>query len=234
MVFLPAAYASESGGAAWQQWRAGNQVLDRSSLQRGARNFMNYCAGCHSLKYKRYRRIARDLRIDEDVFTANLLPADRRLTDYVISPMPAADGEAWFGKAPPDLSLTARAKGTDYMFQFLKTFYVDAARPTGVDNLALVGTAMPHVLADLQGLQTAVFGDPATRQGFEKFETAVPGRLAPAEYDAFVRDIVNFLDYVGEPAQLSRASIGIWVVLFLLAFTGIAWLLKQEYWKDIH
>lgn len=116
------------------------------------------------------------------------------------------------------------------MFRFLKTFYADPAAATGTNNLVLAGTAMPHVLSDLQGVQRAVFDE---HGAFQSFESAVPGHLSAAEYDAFVRDTVNFLDYAGEPSKLSRATTGVWVVLFLLLFTAIAWLLKQEYWKDV-
>jgi ubiquinol-cytochrome c reductase cytochrome c1 subunit len=231
-----------AGGGAWSQWTAGHEISDRASLQRGAAAYMNYCAGCHSLKYMRYQRLGEDLGIPEALLREHLIPDDQRPTDYILTSMPAADSENWFGKAPPDLSLIARAKGPDYVFQFLKTFHSEPAKPTGVDNLALPGTAMPHVLADLQGVQRAVFieepavdadGNPTTVRVFEKFELDTPGQLTPEQYDAFARDLVNFLDYVGEPAKLVRTTLGIWVVLFLLAFTGIAWLLKSEYWKDV-
>lgn len=228
----PAAFASEGGdAAAWQQWHAGNQLGDRASLQRGARNFMNYCAGCHSLKYVRYQRIGADLGITDDVVKANLVPPGAKITDYVVTAMPASLANASFGIVPPDLSLITRSKGSDYVYRFLKTFYLDPKATTGTNNLALPGTAMPHVLSDLQGLQRAVFDKDG---GFEKFEEGVAGQKSAAEYDAFVRDTVNFLEYAGEPAKLSRSTTGVWVVLFLLLFTAIAWLLKQEYWKDVH
>lgn len=228
----PAAFAA--GGestASWQAWHAGNQLGDRASLQRGARNFMNYCAGCHSLKYVRYQRIGTDLGIADDVMKASLVPPGAKITDYVITAMPEDLANASFGIIPPDLSLITRSKGSDYVFRFLKTFYADPAAATGTNNLALPGTAMPHVLSDLQGVPQAVFGKDGK---FEKFEAGVPGQYTPAEYDAFVRDTVNFLEYAGEPTKLARATIGVWVVLYLLLFTAIAWLLKQEYWKDVH
>jgi ubiquinol-cytochrome c reductase cytochrome c1 subunit len=134
-------------------------------------------------------------------------------------------------------------RGTDWLYQFLKTFYADPSRNTGVNNLRFETTAMPHVLSELQGVQTAVFrnvevkgagGAVTTQPVFDHFEQSVPGRLSAEEYDAFARDLVNFLDYVGEPAQADRRQLGIWVVLFLLVFTWIAWLLKKEYWRDIH
>lgn len=227
----PAAFAAEGGGAAWQQWHAGNELGDRASLQRGARNFMNYCVGCHSLKYVRYQRVGEDLGIATDIMKANLVPSGAKITDYVLTAMPASLANASFGIVPPDLSLITRSKGSDYVYQFLKTFYLDPKAATGTNNLALPGTAMPHVLSDLQGLQRAVFGKDGR---FEKFETDVAGQESAEEYDSFVRDTVNFLEYAGEPAKLYRATIGVWVVLYLLLFTAIAWLLKQEYWKDVH
>ena len=222
-------------GVDWRQWHAANEVASLPSLQRGARNFMAYCAGCHSLKYQRYSRMASDLKITDAQLAAYLIqPGDDR-NQYITGSLAPADGEAWFGKAPPDLSLIARAKGPDYVYRFLKTFYSDPKAATGVNNLALPATAMPHVLSELQGVQNALFknGDKKGEVEFTGFEVAVPGRLSAADYDAFVRDTVNFLAYVGEPSQIYRQNIGVWVILFLLAFTAIAYKLKQEFWKDV-
>jgi len=234
---------SEHEAVRWDHWTAGNEINNIGSLQRGARNFAAYCAGCHSLKYSRYSRVGKDLHIPEDQLEEFLvIPGDSK-NGYMLTTLATADGEAWFGKAPPDLSLITRARGIDYVYQFLKTFYADPNTATGVNNLALPGTAMPHVLAELQGVKAGVFrqvpvpasGDqpPTTKVEFVRFEDHVPGRLSAADYDEFVRDTVNFLDYVGEPAKARRVSLGVWVVLFLLAFSGIAYLLKQEYWKDV-
>jgi ubiquinol-cytochrome c reductase cytochrome c1 subunit len=229
--------AEAAGGAtaaAWQDWKAGNDVTDVASLQRGATNFVNYCLGCHSVKYMRYSRMAEDLGISDAQLRANLIPTAAKPTDYMLSSFPAADAEAWFGLAPPDLSLTARAKGPDYIYRFLKGFYVDTTKPTGTNNLALDGTAMPAVLSDLEGVKAAVFSENASGvRHVEHFDEVAPGRLSAAEFDGFVRDTVNFLDYVGEPAQVQRRGVGIWVVMFLLAFTVLAWLLKAEYWRDV-
>lgn len=242
LATLAAEAAGEAGkeetalaGHDWTHWEAGNQVSSLPSLQRGARNFMGYCSGCHSLKYMRYSRMAEDLKISETQLEQYLIQPGDNKNNYIIGSMAAADGEAWFGKAPPDLSLITRAKGPDYVYRFLKTFYADPAKPTGVNNLALPATAMPHVLAELQGVQQAVYqnGEAKGETVFVGFQSGVVGRLSATEYDDFVRDTVNFLDYVGEPSQLSRQGLGVWVVLFLLTFTGIAYLLKQEYWKDV-
>ncbi|MEY4358271.1 MAG: hypothetical protein RL469_1597 [Pseudomonadota bacterium] len=248
---VPLAQAAEHEEASGQcraleiaHWKADTEIGNSASLQRGARNFMGYCAGCHSMKYMRYSRMAADLGIPEAQLEAALLPAGSSKNDYITAPLDATDGSAWFGKAPPDLSLIARSRGTDYLYQFLKSFYADPATSSGVNNISLPGTAMPHVLSALQGVPEAVRctltesvgGEGGGAKGdvvVQKLEVPVAGQLSAAEYDAFVRDTVNFLDYVGEPAKLHRTSIGIWVILFLLVFTGFAYLLKQEYWKDV-
>ena len=248
LLVVPAARAAEAAPAAeaageehgvdWQAWKAGNQVTDVSSLQRGATNFVNYCVGCHSLKYMRFERMAKDLKISDEQLRKSLIPTGAKPTDYILSTFPKADAETWFGRQPPDLSLITRSKGSDYVFQFLKGFYVDETKPTKTDNLALPGAAMPAVLSDLEGVKRVVFGTGEAGHGggkpVERFELVSAGALTPAQYDAFVRDTVNFLQYVGEPSQVDRESIGIWVVLFLMIFTLFAWMLKREYWKDVH
>ena len=230
-------------GADWQSWRAHNDVTDLPSAQRGARNFVSYCLGCHSLKYERWSRLGADLGIPERLLEQDLLPPGDKATEYILTSMPAADAATWFGKTPPDLTLMARARGRDYLYQFLKTFYIDPTRPTGANNLRLPTTAMPHVLSELEGLKHAVFRDVASggeggqvthEQVFDHFEQIAPGRLSAAQYEAFVRDTVNFLDYVSEPTQSARRALGVWVLLFLLLFTWLAWLVKREYWKDVH
>lgn len=233
------AKAEKDAPVEWEKWRAHNAVEDRASLQRGARNFMNYCIGCHSLKFERYQRMADDLKIPTAVLQANLIPPGSNNLDYITTSLPAADAQAWFGKVPPDLSLIARSKGADYVYRLFKTFYADPARPTGTDNLAYPSLAMPAVLSELEGVKTAVFREQKNASGgtekvFDHFEMVSPGNLTSEEYDGFVRDTVNFLDYVGEPVQAERRSMGIWVVLFLLLLTGFAWLLKKEYWKDVN
>lgn len=216
---------------------AGNDIHNVASLQRGARNFMNYCSGCHSAQYVRYNRMADDLGIPEEVLKANLMFTGERPFDTIKSAMSPEEARQWFGNAPPDLSLIARSRGPDYLYAFLRSFYVDPSRPVGTNNLVLPGTAMPHVLASLQGLQQAVFKQEqhggSSTQVFEKFELAAPGTLKPAEYDEFVRDTVNFLEYIGEPVQAKRQQLGVWVILFLLLFTAFSYLLYREYWKDV-
>jgi ubiquinol-cytochrome c reductase cytochrome c1 subunit len=215
----------------WENWHAGNNVADVESLQRGARNFMNYCIGCHSLKYMRYQRMGDDLEIPTEELTANLVAPGSTNLDYILTSMPAADSANWFGKTPPDLSLIARSRSPDYIYRFLKTFYSDPSRPTRSDNLAYPSTAMPAVLSDLEGVKAAVLGP---TKMFDHFQTVSPGNMSAEQFDGFVRDTVNFLDYVGDPAQVERRSIGLWVVLFLLLLSAFAWALKKEYWKDVH
>jgi ubiquinol-cytochrome c reductase cytochrome c1 subunit len=238
-----AAEPAPAAGADWMSWRAHDDVSNKASLQRGARDFMGYCSGCHALKYERYSRLAIDLDITPEELEKFILPPGAKPADYILTSMPPVDAATWFGKTPPDLSLMARARGSDYLYQFLKTFYVDPSKPTGVNNLRLNATAMPAVLSELEGLKRAVFKDEQkkgadgtvmTEHVFDHFETVAPGRFSAAQYDDFVHDTVNFLDYVGEPTQEARRALGIWVVLFLLVFTWLAWLLKQEYWKDVH
>ncbi len=240
----PCAALAEGTGAAagfgshWPSWKADTSVSDRASLQRGARDFLNYCSGCHSLKYVRYSRIGQDLKIPPALLEKYLVPPGAKATDYVTTPMAAKEAVAWFGKKPPDLSVIASAVGTNYLYRYLTTFYMDPSRSTGANNLALPNSAMPDVLSPLEGLKGAVFRnvqvDGTTEAKFDHFVTIAPGTMSRAQYDGFVRDIVNFLDYVSDPAQLERRDLGVWVVLFLLAFTWVAWLLKKEYWKDIH
>jgi ubiquinol-cytochrome c reductase cytochrome c1 subunit len=240
----PAAVAADAGAAPaaaepaapvkWQDWHADNSVKDLASLQRGARNFLNYCNGCHSLKYMRYQRMADDLKISSTVLETELLPPGAKNLDYITTAMPAADAVNWFGKVPPDLSLIARARSPDYIYRFLKSFYLDPATATHSNNLAYPMTAMPAVLSDLGGVNVAVFHGAGDAKVFDHFTTQVPGTLTDAQYDDFVRDTVNFLDYAGEPAQVARRAMGKWVVLFLLLLTWLAWMLKKEYWKDVH
>jgi ubiquinol-cytochrome c reductase cytochrome c1 subunit len=215
---------------------ANNNITNVGSLQRGAKYFVNYCLGCHSAKYVRYNRLAGDLGITEKQLIDNLMFTGERPFDTMANAMRPEDSVRWFGKSPPDLSLMARARGTNYIYTFLHSFYVAPGRPTGVDNLVLPGTAMPDVLWKLQGIQRAVFKADPEHKGekiFEKFETVRPGDLDAEDYDAVVRDLVNFLDYIAEPIKVERQQLGIRVIAFLLVFLLIAYMLKKEIWKDV-
>lgn len=210
---------------------------NEASLQRGAGAFVTYCISCHSLKYVRYNRLGEDLGIPQDLVMKHLAPATAKPGDPIVSTLPPAAAAA-FGRAPPDLSLVARARGVDWLYSYLLTFYTDASRPTGVNNLMLPGLSMPHVLAELQGMQKLVEakegeGEHGGHKG-PQFELERPGKLTPKQYQQFVGDLTNFMVYTAEPAKMQRYSLGVKVILFLLLFTGMAYLLKREYWKDVH
>ena len=226
-------------GAAFAQHEAeldaaNNNIANSASLQRGAKYFVNYCLGCHSAKYVRYNRLAQDLQLSEQQLIDNLMFTGERPFDTMANTMRPEDAERWFGIAPPDLSLIARSRGTDYIYTFLRSFYVSPMRLTGVDNIVLPGTAMPHVLWQLQGTQRAVFEtDEHNTEVFSKFEAVTSGELDAEEYDNVVRDIVNFLDYISEPIKRERQQLGIRVIGFLLVFLLISYMLKREIWKDV-
>ena len=208
-----------------------------ASLQRGARNFMNYCAGCHSAKYVRYNTIGKDLDLSEAQLIENLMFNAEKTFETINVSMPADDAARWFGKTPPDMSLIARSKGPDYIYSFLKGFYVEEGSPTGVNNTVLAGTSMPHVLWELQGFQNAVFTE--TEEGgvvtktFERFEPLSAGTLDAEAYSEFVRDTVNFLAYIAEPMRSERRKLGVWVLIYLIFFWIIAVMLKKQIWKDV-
>ena len=215
---------------------AENNVANTASLQRGAKYFVNYCLGCHSAKYVRYNRLAEDLQLSEQQLTDNLMFTGEQPFDTMANAMRPEDSERWFSITPPDLSLIARSRGPDYIYTFLRSFHVAPDRPTGVNNIVLPGTAMPHVLWQLQGTQRAVFSTDEEHGGaevFEGFETVRPGELSTEDFDEVVRDIVNFLDYIGEPIKRERQQLGIRVIGFLLVFLLIAYMLKKEIWKDV-
>lgn len=231
-----AAFAAGGGGANLDQ--ANNDITNKASLQRGASNFVNYCLGCHSAKFVRYNRMAADIGLTEQQLIDNLMFTAESPHETMRIGINADDAKRWFGVVPPDLSLIARSRGTDYLYTFLRSFYADPAKASGTNNLVLPGTAMPHVLWELQGVQEAVWAGEPNAQGdvsheFKEFRLVKPGRLTADEYDAFVRDTVNFLEYMAEPAQLQRRSLGFPVIAFLVFFTLLAWALKKEYWKDV-
>ena len=215
--------------------------LDRDnvkSLQRGAANFMNYCSGCHSAQYVRYKTIGKNLDLSDAMLVENLMFNAEKTFETINASMTPADGARWYGKAPPDLSLMARAKGADYVFNFLKGFYLEEGSPTGVNNRVLAGTSMPHVLWELQGYQVANFSEHESEDGsvtreFEGFEQVVAGNLDSEDYDEFVRDTVNFLAYIAEPVRSERRKLGVWVLMFLIFFFIIARMLKKQIWKDV-
>jgi len=208
------------------------------SLQRGARNFMNYCSGCHSAQYVRFNTIGKYLELSEEQLVDNLMFNAEKTFETINASMSAEDAARWYGTAPPDMSLMARAKGADYVYSFLKGFYLDPESPTGVDNLVLAGTSMPHVLWELQGYQRADFSertvDGVTSHEFDGFEQVTTGTLDAEDYDEFVRDTVNFLAYIAEPIRSERRKLGVWVLMFLVVFWIVASMLKKQIWKDVN
>jgi ubiquinol-cytochrome c reductase cytochrome c1 subunit len=235
-LWLPLAAAAAGHGYPLQD--AGTDVSNLASLQRGARNYVNYCLGCHSAKYMRYSQVAEDLALTENELQENLMFTGTRVYDPMLSSMPAEQARIWFGNAPPDLSLIARSRGVDYVYTYLKSFYDDPSRPTGANNAVLPQTAMPDVLAGLQGRQKPRYESKPDEDGkmvqhLVALESIAPGEMTAADFDGFVRDTVTFLEYVSEPAKSQRRSLGVWVILYLLMFTAFTYFLKKEYWKDV-
>jgi len=208
-------------------------LTDKVSLLRGAQHFVTYCLGCHSAKYMRYIRIAMDTGVDQKKVLNDIAPEGASIYDQLHSAMNKHDAEKWFGVQPPDLSLSARSRGADWLYSYLKSFYTDPARPYGVNNLVFKETAMPNPLWQLQGEQRAEIRKTISGE-YTQLAIEEPGTLSEKEFNLFVNDLVNFLVYVGEPAQLERLQMGKYVIFFLLIFAVIAYLLKKEYWKDIH
>ena len=228
---LPAQPALAAGGGPLQD--ANVNVRDTAAAQRGARLFVNYCMSCHSANYMRYKRLAQDLELDEQAVMDNLVFAeDAKIGDRMTIAMRPSDAEKWLGKVPPDLTLSARSRGADWLYTYFKTFYQDTSG--NWNNQVLPNASMPHVFWQLQGIQKPIY---ATHDGHEAIERLVldkPGAQSPEEYDGTVRDLVTFLAYLAEPAQLERRDVGIWVLLFLALFAMVAYLLKAEYWRDVH
>jgi ubiquinol-cytochrome c reductase cytochrome c1 subunit len=211
---------------------------NKQSLQRGARLFVNYCLSCHSAALMRYERIGKDLGIDEKLVNENLIFSGGKAGDLMTVATHAEDAKEWFGIVPPDLTVIARARGVDWLYTYLRSFYRDDSKITGVNNLVFADVGMPHVMWELQGWQEPVITTVKDHAGNERKSVALelvePGLMTVKEFDRATRDLVNFLDYMGEPAKYERRSLGIKVVLFLFMFLVIAYLLKKDYWKDVH
>jgi ubiquinol-cytochrome c reductase cytochrome c1 subunit len=237
-----------------------NDLRDSASLQRGAAFFVNQCSGCHTLQHVRYNQLssylgmkahpgedaesAKKIKSDyEDMIQRNLNFVSGKVTDTMINAMRAQDAGAWFGKEPPDLTLVTRVRGKDWLYTYLKSFYLDSSRPWGVNNLAFPDVGMPHVLAGLQGLQTPLYetevvqdenGGQSEKKIIVGLQLSQPGTMAPEEFDKAMTDLVNFLQYVAEPVKLERERLGVWVLFFLVIFIVFSYLLKREFWKDVH
>lgn len=209
-------------------------LTDRDSLQRGAKHFVNYCLGCHSAKHIRYLRIALDFDIPKKKVLKEIAPEGAGIYDKMLTAMNPHDAERWFGTMPPDLSLIARSRGADWLYSYLKGFYTDSSKPFGVNNLVFPDIAMPNVLWQLQGEQIPVYENSDGQQVITRLMQEEPGQLSDEEFDRMVNDLVNFLVYVGEPIQVKRQSMGKYVLFFIFMILILAYLLKREYWKDIH
>ncbi len=229
LLMQASAWAAESN---FPLDRAPIDLDNKGSLQRGAQMFVNYCMGCHSLQYKRYSRLAADLGLTDKQVMENLVfSPDAKFGDQMKISMDPKDAKTWFGAPPPDLSVISRARGVDYLYTYLRTFYLDESRPLGVNNAVFPAVGMPHVLWELQGWQKPIYDDHHQITGFEVVK---PGAMAPAEFDKAMGDLVNFLSYVGEPIQRERERLGFWVLAFLALSFVVFTALKREYWKDIH
>ncbi|WLQ14087.1 cytochrome c1 [Hahella aquimaris] len=219
-------------------------IRDKPSLQRGAAMFTNYCMGCHSLKYSRYERVADDIGIPHNLYEENLIFGDAKIGQLMDIAMAPSMAQSWFGAAPPDLTLVSRLRGPDWLYSYLRGFYKDESRPWGVNNVVFKDVGMPHVLVDLQGLcaEKPELGSKAGIDPLSGVEVGAPGcksfattgSMEPQEYDAAIRDMVNFLAYVGEPSRLESEEIAPFVLLFLVVLFVPAYLLNREYWKDVH
>lgn len=216
-------------------------LQDTARLQRGARIYMNYCSGCHSLRYMRYNRMAQDLglttftgEIDTDLLFNNLIFTEAKIHDPIQVSMPQVSALQWFGRVPPDLSLAARERGPAWIFTYLKSFYADKSRPYGANNLLMPDVAMPNVLEPLLGFVVAEYKmTPAGREPTH-LVLVKPGTMSEQEFDSALEDLVTFLTYVAEPVKLVRYKMGVFVILFLVIFLLVAYRLKTIYWSDIH
>ncbi len=230
LLAAPATRAQEEAKTLPFSDNAGNTA----SVQRGARDFMAYCSGCHSLKYLRYNRIGQDLGISDDLLKQNLIFSGVKVGEPVISAMPAKPAEDWFGRVPPDLSLETKARSPEWVYSYLMGFYLDSTRPFGVNNLFLPNVAMPAVLGELQGWQVKEDEGKGEHEGLP-LKLVQPGSMSPEEYKAFVTDLTNFMVYAAEPNAKERVSTG-WNVLFYLIFLllPLTYFLKKEFWRDVH
>ena len=237
--------SAAGGGVAWDRFPT-TKMNDMGALQSGAQLFVNYCLNCHAASFMRYNRLT-DIGLSEDLIKKNLMFASEKVGDTMTVALDPKQGKEWFGGNPPDLTVIARSRaafgqgsGADYLYTYLRTYYRDATKPTGWNNLAFPNVGMPHVLWELQGQRGAKFVDEKdphdaskTVHRFAGFEQLTPGKLSPAQYDEAVANLVAYLQWMGEPAQAQRSRIGVWVLIFLALFTLIAWRLNAAFWKDV-
>jgi len=202
-------------------------ITDQASLQRGAKTFVNYCLSCHAASFMRYNRMAKDIGLTEEQLKDNLMFASDKVGDTMTIAMRPQDAKKWFGVTPPDLSVISRSRGTDWLYTYLRTFYLDDAKTMGTNNVAFKDVGMPHVLWEQQGYQ-------AMSHETHALELETEGKLSKTEYNQLVADLVNFLAYVGEPSKLQRMALAKWVLLYLVIFLLVAYPMKKAFWRDIH
>ncbi|MDF2178455.1 cytochrome c1 [Aliiglaciecola sp. CAU 1673] len=236
-LLLPS-LAMAAGGSNVHLDHAAIDRTDKASLQRGAALYMNYCMGCHQTQYQRYQRTFEDLGIPLELGQENLQFSGEKVGEYMRNAMPTASAAKWFGAAPPDLTLVARVRGADWIYTYLRSFYVDDSRPFGVNNKVFPEVGMPHVLQELQGVPRETHEermiDGEMQQVYAGIQSDGSGMLSPEEYDQAVLDLVNYLVYLGEPSRLEAESIGRWAIIFVLVLFVFVYLLKKEYWRDVH
>nr|WP_315235094.1 cytochrome c1 [uncultured Albidiferax sp.] len=235
-----AVHASGGDEIAWD--KAPNKTNDLAALQNGAKLFVNYCLSCHSAAFMRYNRL-RDIGLTEQQIKDNLLFASDKVGDTMKASIDPKQAKDWFGANPPDLTLITRSRsghggtGADYLYTYLRSYYPDETKPTGWNNLVFPNVGMPHVLWELQGNRKPVYAAVEEHghevKVFKGWEQVSPGTLTPLQYEQAVGDLVSYVQWMGEPAQNTRVRVGVWVLLFLLVFTFIAWRLNAAFWKDV-
>ena len=246
--------AGAAGGSGWEMQPVSLNQADKPSLQRGAALYVNYCLGCHSLKYQRYERTADDLEIPHEIMLENLVFTGQKIGELMESAMPGQSAKQWFGAPPPDLTMVTRVRSPEWVYNYLKTFFIDESRPLGVNNKVFENVGMPNVLIELQGVQREVCKQvpKLAANGGEMRDPLVPGvpiteekcgllgvdegsgRLTEKEFNGAVYDLVNFLHYIAEPSRQDRHRIGIYVILFLVILYVFTYLLGREYQKEVH
>lgn len=231
---------ANTGGPAWD--KAPNRITDQTALQNGAKTFATYCLNCHGAEYMRYNRL-QDIGFTLDQIKNELVLTDAKVGDTMKAPFSAKEGKAWFGNNPPDLSVIARSRagangtGADYLYTYMRSFYRDPVSQTGWNNIVFPNVGMPHVFWELQGDRKAVYEEVEAHgqktHVFKGFEQVTPGTMSTEQYDQMVGDLVNYLQWMGEPVQNTRRTMGIWVLIFLAGLTVVTWRLNKSYWKDI-
>jgi ubiquinol-cytochrome c reductase cytochrome c1 subunit len=237
---LAAGAQASEGGIVWD--KAPDRTNDLGSLQNGARLFVNYCLNCHSASFMRFNRL-KDIGLTDKEIKDNLLFTTEKVGDTMKAAIDPKQAKEWFGGTPPDLTVIARSRsghggtGADYLYTYLRTYYRDETKATGWNNLAFPSVAMPHVLWELQGVRTPVYEEKEEHGHkvaiFKGWNQVTPGTMTPLQYDQAMGDLVGYLQWMGEPAQNTRIRVGVWVLIFLLGLTFVAWRLNAAFWKDV-